>query len=235
MFAYGNSLVISTKQCQSAEDSIQPIYEVEGVFLGAKDMAPVEGVEVTIVNRRNNHFQVIHTGSDGRFMFELHDQSVYVIMGRKHHFFDSKQVNISTIGRSTEEKISLAMPIKRMEMNVMYQITVEFPINDHRLYSEMTSDLDHLYQVLLKNPGLVIEIGVHTDARGDDEYNLELSEKRAQSITDYFAYHGIEQDRVVAKGYGETRLVNACSNGVRCSSKLHQQNRRVEFRILQFE
>lgn len=235
----GNGMVkgstISGTLCFARNDTIEQVYAVGGIFVNAADEMPVEGVEVTIINRRNNHFQVTHTGDDGRFLFELQDQSVYVIMGRKHHFFDSRQVNISTIGRDAEEKIEVSMPIKRMEQNVLYRINVDFAINDYHLYSESTGDLDYLYQVLLKNPDLVVEIGAHTDARGDDEYNLVLSQKRAEAIVDYFVYHGIENSRIVAKGYGEQYLTNLCGNGIRCSSTLHQQNRRIEFKILHFK
>jgi len=80
-------------------------------------------------------------------------------------------------------------------------------------------------------PQLVIHIESHTDARGDDEYNEVLSENRAQSTLNWLVEQGIASERLSAKGYGEYRHVNGCSNGVKCSEEEHQLNRRSMFII----
>ena len=72
----------------------------------------------------------------------------------------------------------------------------------------------------------------HTDSRGNDAYNLSLSQQRANAVVNYLATKGIARSRMAAKGYGETRLVNKCSNGVQCTDEEHARNRRTEFRIL---
>ena len=82
-------------------------------------------------------------------------------------------------------------------------------------------------------PNLRVEIMSHTDSRGNDDYNMSLSQQRAQSVVNYLVNKGISRDRLVAKGFGETRLKNKCSNGVSCSDDQHQENRRTEFRIIQ--
>jgi len=82
------------------------------------------------------------------------------------------------------------------------------------------------------NKDLTIEIGSHTDSRGSDAYNLKLSQARAQSVVDYLIGKGIAPERLVAVGYGETKLVNRCSNGVDCTEEEHQKNRRTTFRII---
>ena len=92
--------------------------------------------------------------------------------------------------------------------------------------------LTHVMDILNKYPDLIIEIGSHTDSRADDEYNLELSESRAQSSIEWFINRGIESFRIIGKGYGETQLVNKCSNGVACTDKEHELNRRTEFVIV---
>lgn len=80
-------------------------------------------------------------------------------------------------------------------------------------------------------PELVIHIESHTDSRGSDAYNMDLSERRAQSTRDWLINEGIGADRLTAKGYGETRLVNGCSNDVPCTVEEHQLNRRSMFII----
>ena len=80
---------------------------------------------------------------------------------------------------------------------------------------------------------MIINIESHTDSRGRDDYNLILSDKRAKATRDYIISKGIAPNRIInAKGYGETRLINKCKNGVPCSEILHQLNRRSEFIIL---
>ncbi len=81
-------------------------------------------------------------------------------------------------------------------------------------------------------PTLRIELGGHTDSQGSDTYNQQLSEKRAKAVVDYITANGISASRLESAGYGETQLVNGCSNGVKCSDVQHQENRRTEFKVL---
>lgn len=92
-------------------------------------------------------------------------------------------------------------------------------------------ELNKLVRILNDNPEIIIELGSHTDSRGSNESNQTLSQKRAESAVEYIISKGISQHRISAKGYGEKVLVNRCSNGVKCSSYEHQQNRRTEFKI----
>lgn len=210
--------------------------KLEGVFINMNSLQAEKNVAVVIQNRNSGEVDTLLTNGDGQFFYELDTAAVYMVSGTKSRFFDAKPVTISTVSYTSDAPFQLQIPIKRMEMNVLYRINVDFPINGHQLYSEMTSELEYVLRYVLKrNPNLTIEIGVHTDSRGDDHYNQELSQKRANAIVDYFTYNGIDKGRVVAKGYGESRILNDCVNGIKCSSQLHSQNRRVEFRILQFE
>ena len=80
-------------------------------------------------------------------------------------------------------------------------------------------------------PELNIHIESHTDSRATDQYNIVLSERRAQSTMNWLIDKGIDPARLSAKGYGETQLVNDCANGVPCSEEQHQLNRRSMFII----
>lgn len=92
--------------------------------------------------------------------------------------------------------------------------------------------IDETLLPLLKSKPISIELMSHTDSRGNDDYNMSLSQQRANSVVNYLVSKGVSRNRLSAKGYGETRLVNRCSNGVDCSKSEHQKNRRTEFRIL---
>jgi peptidoglycan-associated lipoprotein len=85
------------------------------------------------------------------------------------------------------------------------------------------------------NPTLVIELGSHTDSRGSDQYNMDLSRRRAVAAVQYIVGVGdIDENRLIAHGYGETRPLNRCTNGVKCSVEEFQFNRRTEFTILKY-
>lgn len=83
-----------------------------------------------------------------------------------------------------------------------------------------------------KYPTLEIEIGSHADARGSDQYNLGLSERRAAATLEYLVEHGIERERLTSKGYGETMPLNDCTQPTGCSVEEYAKNRRSEFTIM---
>ena len=76
-----------------------------------------------------------------------------------------------------------------------------------------------------------IDVRSHTDSRSSDSFNMNLSDRRAKSTIEYLVQKGISRSRLTGRGYGESQLVNRCSNGVQCSAEEHQQNRRSEFII----
>ncbi len=93
-------------------------------------------------------------------------------------------------------------------------------------------ELEKLAGFLKANPSLTIELGSHTDVRGSDPYNLELSQNRAISAVEYLKTRGISSNRILPRGYGEQKLTNRCEDGIACSEAQHQENRRTEITIL---
>lgn len=109
---------------------------------------------------------------------------------------------------------------------------IYFDINSNRLRPDSKNELNEFVQVLNEYPEIRIEIRAHTDSQGDAAYNLELSERRAEAVVNYLVQRGISESRLTFKGFGDTMPVNECSKGVNCSDEKHQENRRVEFKIL---
>ncbi|WP_075343966.1 OmpA family protein [Tenacibaculum agarivorans] len=89
--------------------------------------------------------------------------------------------------------------------------------------------VDKVINIMKKYPEMIVEVGTHCDIRGNDRYNLELSQKRATSVRMYFLENGIEPDRISAIGYGETQPIIKCKNEDACSEEQHEINRRCEF------
>jgi outer membrane protein OmpA-like peptidoglycan-associated protein len=99
---------------------------------------------------------------------------------------------------------------------------------------DAAKELDQLVSFMNENPESKVLLGSHTDSRGDDLYNLKLSQNRAESAVNYVISHGISADRITGTGFGETQLLNRCRNGVECTPPEHRQNRRTEIFIPQY-
>ncbi len=106
-----------------------------------------------------------------------------------------------------------------------------FNFNDASIRANARQDLDDLAEVLKKYPDMEIEIASYTDAVGSKDYNLGISQKRAEKVAEYLVAKGIDSDRLLPIGYGESGIRNRCKNGVKCSDKEHQYNRRIEIKV----
>ena len=105
---------------------------------------------------------------------------------------------------------------------------IYYDYNKSNIKKEATIDLNNLVDLMNTYPSLEIELGSHTDSRGTDAYNMELSTKRAAAARQYIISKGIAANRISSKGYGETQLLNQCKNGINCDDSEHQLNRRTE-------
>lgn len=111
--------------------------------------------------------------------------------------------------------------------------TIYFDFDRFNIRRDAEVEIQKVVAAMEKYPSLKIKANSHTDSRGPDAYNLWLSQKRADATVEYMISKGISADRLQGEGYGETRLVNECDDGVRCSQEEHQRNRRSEFIILE--
>jgi len=111
---------------------------------------------------------------------------------------------------------------------------IYFDLSKWNIRKDAAKELDKIVKILEDNPEIIIELSSHTDARGNDASNELLSDRRAKSSVAYIISKGIASNRITAKGYGESRLVNRCGNNVKCSEKEHQENRRTEFQVVGF-
>lgn len=110
---------------------------------------------------------------------------------------------------------------------------IYFDLDKSYIRNDATIELNKVVLLMNEYPDMVIKIESHTDSRGRDEYNLQLSGRRAKATRDYIISQGITPERIEsATGYGETQLINGCSNGVPCTAVQHEMNRRSEFIIL---
>ena len=111
---------------------------------------------------------------------------------------------------------------------------VYFALNSSYLSKRDEELLGSLITILNENPTLVIEVSSHTDARGSDKYNLWLSERRLKRTVEYLTSNGIPEERIRSMAFGEEQLTNECDDGVYCSDDKHKENRRSEFKVIEF-
>ncbi len=109
---------------------------------------------------------------------------------------------------------------------------VYYGSNSVTLLSGSAKELDALADVMLLNAAMKVQLGAHTDSRGEANYNLMLSEERALSAKQYLIERGINPSRIKTRGYGESQVRNKCTNGTPCTQKEHEYNRRTEVKIL---
>lgn len=135
---------------------------------------------------------------------------------------------------STKEITTFERSAKEYEgsSSIAYLLNIYYDLGKTSIRKDAVPELTKLQKILKDNPDLIVEISAHTDAQGDSRKNLPLSQKRAESVVSWLIQRGIKRDRLVAKGYGETQLLNNCDDGVPCSEAEHQLNRRTEFRVL---
>jgi len=110
-------------------------------------------------------------------------------------------------------------------------LPINWNLNSATLTGSAKKIIDNTLMPILKD-GMKVELASHTDSRGSDSFNQNLSDRRAEAVKDYLIAKGISPSQMVAKGYGETKLKNNCSNGVQCTEAQHLTNRRTEFRVL---
>ncbi|MFN8277761.1 MAG: OmpA family protein [Chitinophagales bacterium] len=175
------------------------------------------------------------TDGGGNFSFPLEKETDYKLTANGYGYF-AKSETASTRGKRNQDSTLITI-YKEIELDKIFpkrEIVIPNIYYDYdkaTLRDESKVVLDSILVFFNENKDLTIELGSHTDSRGSDAYNLKLSQARAQSAVDYLISKGVAQDRLVAVGYGETKPVNNCINGAKCTEEEFQKNRRTTFRI----
>ena len=110
-----------------------------------------------------------------------------------------------------------------------------YDFDESYIREDATGDLNKVVNLLKRYPGMKVELGSHTDARGTKGYNKALAERRAKAAVDYIVSQGVPRSSVVAMGYGEQILKNHCGDNIDCPEEAHQRNRRTEIKVLEFD
>ena len=182
------------------------------------------------------------TKEDGSFAFDKVDcKDLYYYLRAEIGDYVTTEVKVDL---NVEGDVFYEFMIKPREIAIDKDVDLAKVLNIKEIYFDFDKsdirpdaavELAKIVEVMRENPKMKIDIRSHTDSRGADSYNLKLSDRRAKATLEWMVKQGIERKRLTAKGYGETQLVNGCSNGVPCTEEEHQANRRSEFIIISME
>ncbi len=217
---------------------------LEVTVLEKKTRDPMEAAKVKVTNLTTNKDEVCSTNKDGKCMFSLEPNTNYRIEGSKETGEpDTKYLTVtatqSTIGKKAPTTLYTVIELEKVKKGVAIKVeNIYYDLDKWFIRPDAAKELDKLVKILKDNPTMEIELSSHTDCRATAKYNMQLSSKRAESCVNYMASQGVEGRRMIAAGYGESRLVNKCqcegTVAVPCSDEEHQENRRTEFKILKF-
>jgi len=229
----GDDDIYRFKQTEELRDTCEIL--LTGTVTDAQTDEPVEGAVVSIMDSNNNQIDQITTRANGKYVFKLECDKQYFVRAAKDDYTPDEDLFTTP---ATSDFIDIPLELSNSKIPVLEcddlakildieQIYFDFDKSNIR--SDAARELAKIQAFMELYPQTKVEIRSHTDSRANDAYNDALSERRAQSTRSWLIDKGIDANRITAKGYGERRLVNECSNGVKCTPAQHQLNRRSEF------
>jgi len=224
----------------SIDDEIYLIKEkcvvvISGLVTDIDTGVLLPGANVSLLDGDNTLIDSVVVGADARYTFTADCNTQYSIRGAKVQYAPKEELVKTPKKSGTMEvplRLKLIDPCPPNDLGCrLTLLPIYFDFDRFNIRPDAEIELAKILAAMKEYPQLVIHIESHTDSRGDDLYNEILSEKRAQSTLNWLMDQGIDRDRLSAKGYGETQLINQCANGVECTEEEHQLNRRSMFII----
>jgi len=201
----------------------------------------ISNVKMTLLDENGSELETTTTDISGAYKFStaLNCSTEFNITASKAGY-GLKEKPVLTLEETGETIVALGMEtlneliveeggVLKIKIGIIY-----FDLDESYIRkNDAAIELNKIVLLMTEYPNMVIQIESHTDSRSSDDYNLSLSDRRAKSTRDYIISQGINASRIEsAEGFGETQLINKCSNGVSCTESEHQMNRRSEFIII---
>lgn len=195
------------------------------------DGSPMANAEVKLLEPLNPEPVTLFTNEDGQVSFPLTVDKLYEVLASKDGVFTERRT-VDTRGQRLSRNYDEDFRLQRVVLDKPIVIeNIYYDYDRWEIRPDAAIELDKVAQLFIDNPGLSFELGSHTDSRASDTYNLLLSDMRARSAMDYLIRKGVPAERISARGYGESMLVNRCADDVDCAEHEHQANRRTEFKV----
>ena len=204
----------------------------------------LSNTKVSLYDGNGEIMQDYVTGNDGKFLFRVYENEVYDLVGETDGYLVKRQP-YSTKGKGadptslkelvTNITLDTTLVLERISLDKIFVLdNIYYDLDKADIRTDAAKELDKLVQLLIDNSEIKIELSSHTDSIATVEYNINLSQRRAESAVNYIVQRGISPDRLVAKGYGELRPVARNTNPDGTDNPAgRDRNRRTEFKILE--
>jgi outer membrane protein OmpA-like peptidoglycan-associated protein len=231
----GDDDIYSFTNLNKFREAVQDCY-ISGTITDKENKEVLDFARVFIFDEQGKELGEFETRLDGKYNYPIECGEVYKVIAihdgyiKSESVIDTKTFNTSDIVKD----FALEKP-EATKANTMCDIRVQplyYDLDKFFIRYKDKVELDKIVSMMQEYPSMVLEVSSHTDSRATHQYNVTLSHNRTNSVIEYLVSHGVTQDRLVPKWFGEIRLTNGCSDGVKCSEEEHQKNRRTEFRIL---
>jgi outer membrane protein OmpA-like peptidoglycan-associated protein len=214
---------------------------ISGKAIDHKSKLPITDVTIVAYNSYNEILAETKTNYEGKYAVTVPcNKTVRLVATKTNYSNDEKTVETTKENEAEITDVNFELSnyddlvvkkkgVEKVDVNPIY-----FDYNKFDITPLAVEELAKVVFIMRKFPNIRIKIESHTDSRGKDAYNLKLSDNRAKSTRDYIVAQGIDASRIEsAIGYGESRLINKCKNGVKCTEEEHLLNRRSDFIIIQ--
>ncbi|MBL7718090.1 MAG: OmpA family protein [Flavipsychrobacter sp.] len=226
---------IALKNPTCCDDIWRVLYEPKLVVIGkvlnrkTQELVPSTAVKMT---DQNSELKIFNS-TEGAFMFNMTRGNTYVITADKEGY-SSTRATVSTMDVKRQDPgdtVTVVIYLDTISNSFMVS-NVFYDYDKADLRPESIASMDSLVNFMKDNPSLSVEIYSFADAKGTDDYNINLSKRRAQAVVNYLESAGIEKERMIAKGYGEKNPAAPNTVKGKDNPEGRQLNRRTEFRVV---
>lgn len=213
-------------------------HTLTGIISDIDTKAILTNAKVILFDDKMNKISETISSDKGAYSFKIECNKKYYVRASKEEY-ETTEKSFGPVTKIGESKLDIELkrnifPVevgtdlaKILDVSIIY-----FDLDKWNIRPDAAEDLEKIIAVMNQYPNMTIDIRSHTDSRQTHKYNELLSDRRAKSTLEFMVKNGINRNRLTAKGYGETQLVNNCSDDVPCSEAEHQKNRRSEFIVL---
>ena len=214
------------------------IQQVTGTVRDKVTNEVLVGATVKVIDENNEEVLSTKTDSEGTYSLELDCNKGNFVRALMEGYIPNEEY----IGVSDGKPKIIDFYLERDQITagfgddlakLLQLSTIYFDFDKYNIRKDSEVEIEKVIAAMEKYPSLKLKVNSHTDSRGAASYNLWLSQKRAESTVNYMIKKGISSDRLVSEGFGETKLLNECADGVKCTAAQHEINRRSEFIILE--
>lgn len=193
---------------------------------------PLAGVLLTLNRKDGTTFRTI-TDQRGEFQWQPGENFTFTSVVADQINRTRGTLLLPAPDLTCPKATRFTIPLPELEQEETINLgSILYDLNKFTLRPEGMRELNKLVRYMSQHPDLRVELSSHTDSRAAASYNQTLSQNRAQSCVDYIVAQGIDPNRIIAKGFGESELLNRCRDGIDCSEEEHQANRRTELKLL---